>query len=89
MLCNSILECGGVMSADKTIKFSPAKSILKLQIGDKIKLTESDFVLRLRRSLPKWKPNFVPPDHCSGNSSPCSSPSHNSGRYSIIPEASP
>jgi hypothetical protein len=44
MLCNSILECGGVMSADKTIKFSPAKSILELQIGDKIKLTESDFV---------------------------------------------
>jgi hypothetical protein len=35
----------GVMSTDKTIKFSPAKSILKVQIGDEIKLTESDFIV--------------------------------------------
>jgi len=45
MMCNSILQNHGVLSADKTIKFNPAKSISKLQIGDKIKLTESDFVL--------------------------------------------
>lgn len=44
MICNSILLNHGVMFADKTIKFNPAKSILKLQVGDEIKLTESDFV---------------------------------------------
>ncbi len=44
MICNSILQNHGVMSADKTIKYNPSKSILKLQIGEEIKLTESDFV---------------------------------------------
>src|SRR5467141_894755 len=34
MICNSILR--GLMSADKTIKYNPAKSILKLQVGDEI-----------------------------------------------------
>lgn len=44
MLCNSILHNRGVLAADKTIKFNPAKSILKLQVGDEISLTEADFV---------------------------------------------
>jgi len=43
MLCDSILENRGVLSANKTIKHNPAKSILKLQVGEKIKLTESNF----------------------------------------------
>jgi hypothetical protein len=30
MLCNSILQNHGVMAADKTIKYNPSKSILKL-----------------------------------------------------------
>jgi hypothetical protein len=46
MMCNSILQNRGVMAADKTIKYSPANSVLKLQIGQEIKLTESDFVHR-------------------------------------------
>jgi hypothetical protein len=44
MLCNSILQHNGVMSADTTIKFSPAKSILKLQVGDAIKVKEAEFI---------------------------------------------
>jgi hypothetical protein len=34
MLCDSILQKDGVMTADKTIKFDPAKSVLRLQPGD-------------------------------------------------------
>src|SRR5262249_23516673 len=45
MLCNSILQHRGVLTADKTIKYNPSKSILKRQVGDEIKLTEADFVL--------------------------------------------
>jgi hypothetical protein len=44
MLCNSVLQNRGVLAADKTIKFNPAKSVVKLQVGDAIKLTEADFV---------------------------------------------
>ena len=45
MLVTQAQQNHGVMSTDKTIKFSPAKSILKVQIGDEIKLTESDFIV--------------------------------------------
>jgi len=48
ILCNSILQNHGVMSADKAIKFNPAKSNSKLQAGDDIKLTGSDLVLLFR-----------------------------------------
>ncbi len=45
VLCNSLLNNGGVTAADKQIKLDPAKSILKYQVGDEIKLSEADFVL--------------------------------------------
>ena len=44
MLCDSILEHRGVLSANNTIKYNPSKSILRRQIGDEINLTKSDFV---------------------------------------------
>jgi hypothetical protein len=59
MICNSILQSNGVMSADKTIKYSPEKSILKLQIGDEIKLTESDFVLLFKAFFADIESKFV------------------------------
>jgi hypothetical protein len=33
------------MIADKSIKLTPAKSVLKYQVGDEIKLNEADFLL--------------------------------------------
>jgi hypothetical protein len=66
-VCDSILENRGVMSGNKTIKYNPAKSLLKLQIGDEIKLTESNFVSSLELSLLKSKPNSCSHrDDCSG-----------------------
>jgi hypothetical protein len=50
MFCDSILQNRGVMSADKTIRYNPEKIVLKLKIGDKIRLNELDFV-RLYRAF--------------------------------------
>jgi hypothetical protein len=50
MLCDSILEPNGVLTANKTIKYDPVKSASKLEIGDEIKLTLADFV-RLQKAF--------------------------------------
>ena len=44
VLCQSILENDSVVTADKTIKMKPEQSVLKLEVGDKISVTEPDFV---------------------------------------------
>ena len=44
VLCNSLLNNGGVLAADKQIKLDPAASISKYQVGDEIKLSETDFI---------------------------------------------
>jgi len=59
MLCNSILQNHGVMSADKTIKYNPSKSILKIQVGDEIKLTESDFVFLFKAFFAEIETKFM------------------------------
>ena len=43
MLCNSMLENEGILMADKSIKLSPEKSILKYRPGDAIKVRREDF----------------------------------------------
>ena len=43
MLCTSLLENGGVFTADPTIKYSADRSELKLRIGDRVALTEGQF----------------------------------------------
>jgi hypothetical protein len=45
MLCNSMMNNNHMMCADKTIKFDPARSVLKYRVGDEIKLNEADFTL--------------------------------------------
>ncbi|MEX1264623.1 MAG: DUF6596 domain-containing protein [Actinomycetota bacterium] len=45
VLCNSMLNNDGIMTADKTIRLDPARSLLKYQVGDTIKLNEGDFLL--------------------------------------------
>ncbi len=43
MLCTSILGNHGVLGVDKTITYTPEKSVLKLRIGDDIRLDEAQF----------------------------------------------
>jgi hypothetical protein len=43
VLCSSLLTNGGVLKADKTIKLKAASSILGLEIGDEVRLSEDDF----------------------------------------------
>ena len=43
VLCDSLTDNDGVLAADKTIRLDPEKSILGLEVGDEIKLTEADF----------------------------------------------
>jgi hypothetical protein len=43
MLCTSILHNGNVLAADKTIKYRPEQSVLKLQLGDEIRLDLARF----------------------------------------------
>ena len=54
VLCNSILLNNGKLQVDKlpgwpnsagaSIKLSPSKSVLKLSVGDDVKMSEADFV---------------------------------------------
>jgi hypothetical protein len=43
ILCNSLVNHHGLMSADKTIKYGPAKAVLTYRMGGEIKLSEADF----------------------------------------------
>ncbi len=43
VLCNSIMQSGSTLAPDTTIKLNPAKSVLKLEIGDDIRLSGDDF----------------------------------------------
>jgi hypothetical protein len=45
ILCSSMMNNNDIMSADKTIKLDPAKSVLKHKVGDEINLSEADFAL--------------------------------------------
>ncbi len=44
MLATSLQQHEGVLTADKTIKYQPEESVLKLKLGDKIELNEAAFV---------------------------------------------
>ena len=45
MLCNALLANGGVLAADKTIKYVPAKSVLQYEIGQPVQLSSQAFAL--------------------------------------------
>lgn len=44
LICESLLDNGGKLSADKSIKLDATKSVLKYRTGDTINLTEAAFV---------------------------------------------
>jgi hypothetical protein len=45
LLCNSILRNDNVLCDHKTIRFKPEASVLKLQVGEEIRLDQADFRL--------------------------------------------
>ena len=45
VLCTSLMEHGGVFTADKTIKLTPESSLLHHAPGDEVRLSEADFAL--------------------------------------------
>jgi hypothetical protein len=59
MLSNSILLNGGVLAAKKTIKYKPQTSVLKLKIGEKIALTQTEFAPLADAFFSEIEANFV------------------------------
>lgn len=59
MFCNSILTNRGVLCADKTIKYEPETSVLKLQIGDEIRLDQGRFVLLFKAFFAELEHKFT------------------------------
>jgi hypothetical protein len=43
VLCSSLLEHDGVLTAEKSIKLSPERSVLAYELGSPIALTKQDF----------------------------------------------
>lgn len=43
MLCDSMMSHNNVMTVDNTIKYDPAKAVLKYRLGDQINMTRADF----------------------------------------------
>jgi hypothetical protein len=43
IVCDSLLNNNGILRADKQIKLTPERSVVKLHVGDPISLTEADF----------------------------------------------
>jgi hypothetical protein len=50
ILCDSLMNNNGVLRGDKQIKLTPERSVVKLGIGDPIRLTEAEFE-RLSRAF--------------------------------------
>ena len=44
VLCNSLVQNGGLLAPDKTIRLKPATSVLGYDAGDEISVTEDAFV---------------------------------------------
>ncbi|MBI3243400.1 MAG: hypothetical protein HYZ49_14015 [Chloroflexi bacterium] len=59
LLCDSMMNNKNIMRADKTIKFDPAKSVLKYKVGDEIKLNQADFLLIYKAFFAELESKFL------------------------------
>ncbi len=59
ILCDSMTNNNYIMSTDKTIKYDPAKSVLKYKVGDEIKVTEAGFTLLYQAFFAEIKSKFL------------------------------
>ncbi len=60
MLCSSLMHDNNILCADRTIQYDPAKSVLKLRIGDEIKLTQADFTRLVSAFLAEIEHKYLP-----------------------------
>jgi hypothetical protein len=60
VLCNSMIEGGGIMCAEKSIKLDPAKSVLGYDVGEEIHLREADFARIVDAFLAEVEQKFLP-----------------------------
>jgi hypothetical protein len=59
LLCDAMLNNNNIMGRDKTIKFDPAKSVLKYKVGDELKLNEADFRLLYKAFFAEIESKFL------------------------------
>ncbi len=59
MIAHSLLTNNGVLAGDKTIKWTPEKTVLKLPIGAPICLSEADFVRLFKAYFGAIKTRFA------------------------------
>jgi hypothetical protein len=59
MLCNGVMLNDGVLAEDKTIKFTPEKSVTKLKIGDRIVLDTDTFAALVAAFFTQLERKFV------------------------------
>ena len=59
MICNSLLQNRGVLKEDNSIKYSAEKSVVKVNIGDEIKLTEAACVALFKAFFAEIEAKFV------------------------------
>ena len=62
VLVGSLVQSDGVLTADKTIVLKPETSVLGLKYGDRIALTEADFVALSAAFLAEIEARFVAPE---------------------------
>jgi len=58
VLAGSLMENGGRMGSDKSIKLEPSESLLKYELGEQIELDENDFNLLARAFLAEIERKF-------------------------------
>lgn len=59
LIGDAIMNNNGVLETDNTIKYDPAKSVLKYKVGDEIKLTEADFRLLYKAFFAEIENKFL------------------------------
>jgi hypothetical protein len=59
LIVDSLIDHNGVMRADKQIKLDPDKSVLGIEVGDTIELTEQDFAKLSKAFFEELKRRFL------------------------------